>query len=298
MNRLAADPTDRMSRFERAVVFRIARAYFLTCIGGVAVSMRGFFKTTVTAPIMPPPPPQRPKVNYSAVQQELDREAERATNEGSKIGFQDQDVPPTGNTEQAGRDPLEQRFDGLVRGLQSLFPAPTYVWTNQMERTCTAPTSFGCLRWENRIKKAGVVATINSALAGVVKDTPRDVIKATMIANLEVLTRVLSEAPIERRLELIEPILQIEKRSQARQANLELEHKARLAEMERNFKTEVELNEAKHEDWKTQGMYGLATGFVLLIVVSLFLAFLSMERHTRILEKLANVDAQRRESAS
>jgi uncharacterized membrane protein len=35
------------------------------------------------------------------------------------------------------------------------------------------------------------------------------------------------------------------------------------------------------------GLYGVGAGFSLLIVVSLFLAFLSMERHTRALEKLA-----------
>ena len=42
------------------------------------------------------------------------------------------------------------------------------------------------------------------------------------------------------------------------------------------------------------GLYGVGAGFALLIVVSLFLAFLAMERHTRALERLVGADLGRR----
>ncbi|MDF3069925.1 MAG: hypothetical protein K0R38_5526 [Polyangiaceae bacterium] len=55
------------------------------------------------------------------------------------------------------------------------------------------------------------------------------------------------------------------------------------------YATDVQLNDAKYRQWRQSGFYGVAAGFVLLIVVSLFLAFLSMERHTRALEQVTSL---------
>ncbi len=45
---------------------------------------------------------------------------------------------------------------------------------------------------------------------------------------------------------------------------------------------------AEHDQWRMIGIYGVGGGVSLLVVVSLFLAFLSMERHTRALDRLTS----------
>jgi hypothetical protein len=275
---------DRMSRFERVVVFRVARGYFLfmaviavlTFIGGVVVGTRGFLKTAIAQPAPPTAPSARAPLTYAAVQEQIAREAERAKNEGATIAFEEKDQPSHGGT--PSHDPLQDELDKLIKTLQAQFPDPPYAWTNQMERVCVSQTAFGCLQYDNRIKKIGVVGTIGTALKGLDKNA--------IVKYLAVLARVLDQVPVDRRLEMIIPIVQAEKEAQASQEKIEREHQERVDEIDRKYKEAVRENDAEHEGWKMMGIYGLATGFGLLIVVSLFLAFLSMERHTRVLEKL------------
>jgi hypothetical protein len=65
----------------------------------------------------------------------------------------------------------------------------------------------------------------------------------------------------------------------------------RISEIEDRFAAETKANDQKHETRKMLGIYGAGAGFALLIVVSLFLAFLSMERQMRILERLSNASS-------
>lgn len=147
-----------------------------------------------------------------------------------------------------------------------------------MEKVCSAPTSFGCLQWGTRIKRQGVVSALNAALRG----TPRD----ELVGYIRVMARVLKQAPVEKRLELAPAVIAAEREARERHAAALNEHKTEAREAEEKYAADVQENDAKYKAWRQSAIYGVGAGFTLLIVVSLFLAFLSMERHTRALEQL------------
>ena len=279
---------DKMTRFERAIVFRVARGYFffmavcavLVFVAGVAVGTRGFVKQELPPPVPPPEPAARPALTYKLLLDELQHDADRSAHAANTIGLDDQEggAPPAG-AGTAGKDPLQERFDAALRDLQALFPEPAYTWTNQLERVCTAGGAFGCFHWDTRVKRQGVVGILTTALQPAKSRTDR-------VELLEVLVRVLKDAPEEKRGELIGPIVQTELRQRARFEALVAAYRAKVDEAKAEYARAVRESEEQHQTWRQWGLYGVGSGFALLIVVSLFLAFLSMERHTRALELL------------
>jgi len=163
--------------------------------------------------------------------------------------------------------------------LRALFNDPSYTWADEVESVCVEPTAFGCLRRENRLKRRGVVGAINAAVAGATRDE--------RIRLLDILIAVLEQTPMPKRGETIIPTVELERSLAKSDEEAVRSYEAKEAERRGQFQAEVEENDAKHRKWWTWGLYGLGAGFSLLIVVSLFLAFLSMERHTRALERLA-----------
>ncbi len=273
----AAASVDRMTRFERSVVFGVARGYFfvmvvgavLLFIGGVALGVRSLAKSEVPKPAAAPAPPNRAQLTYPEVLEQLRKAAGRT---GSTIQVE-------GNSGSKARPESEDsELEAASKELRAAFPDPPYSWENEVEKFCSAPTSFGCLQWGTRVKRQGVVSALNAALRG----TPSD----EVVGYIRVLARVLKEAPGDKRLELAPAVIAAERDARERHDAAVTKHKNEAREAETKYENDVDQNDAKYRDWRQSAIYGVGAGFTLLIVVSLFLAFLSMERHTRALEQL------------
>lgn len=275
---------DRMTFFERAVVFRVARGYFflmavaavLLFIGGVVVGARGLGTVNLPAAPTPPPPPQREAISYAEVAAELQRILDEAQNASRASAT----IKPSGKSSPDGEPKVDPALSDASKALQAVFPDPPYSWLDETEQFCAAPTAFGCLQTGTRVKRHGVASQISAALASV-KDEE-------VLEYVNLLTRVLRQAPVEKRLQLVSVTISLEQKARRRQQRLEDDFESKQKELKEAHDTAVDLARAERERWRTMGLYGVGAGFSLLIVVSLFLAFLSMERHTRALEKLAS----------
>ena len=277
-----------MTQFERAVVFRVARGYFFAMavlavvvfVGGAVVGVRGLSGNEIPKPVQPAGPAGRRQLDVTALIANVERQRARTAQAGSTIELK----PHSGRTANTSA-PEEDALDAALKALHAVFPDPPYSWENEVEQTCTTPTSFGCLQWGTRIKRYGVVGVLSKAFEGMDR--------AEAIDFLGVLTRTLKLAPVEKRLDLVVPIIQAEREARADFESQQSKYKRTLEEAQTKYQTEVEADHAKHTQWRQLGLYGLALGFGLLITVSLFLAFLSMERHTRALETLLAQNASR-----
>jgi hypothetical protein len=274
-----ADLGERITRFERVIVFRVARGYFFAMavlavilfVTGAVMGLRGLFKEPVALPIPPPAPVARAPVDYAAALKEVDSPAEKQPTQKLKL---DSQLPSA-----KAKDPTRERIEATLSVIRGLFPDPPYSWNDVTEKVCAVPTSFGCLRIETRVKTVGVASTFETVLKNFDQDEA--------LAYLTVLARVLGEAPSEKRADMIVPIVIAEIRSREAYAKLEREHRDKVARLNAKYDLDVAANEKKHEEWRAFGIAGVGGGFALLILVSIFLAFLSIERHTRALERLA-----------
>jgi hypothetical protein len=272
-----------MTTFERAVVFRVARGYFflmaivavLLFLGGVAFGARSLAKEDIPAPAPPPPVPARAPLTLAEVEDQLRRDAAASAQAAGGIEL----TPQPGESTRVPA-PEEDALKKAVDRLKTLFPDPPYSWQNELETVCSVPSAFGCLQSGTRIKRYGVAGTISKALEGMNR--------SEAIEFLGILFEVLKLAPVDRRLALVLPTISAEKQARDDYARLVAKHRHDTEEQQTKYQLEVDLDRAKHAEWRQLGMYGLGAGFSLLIVVSLFLAFLSMERHTRVLESLVS----------
>jgi hypothetical protein len=269
---------DRITRFERSVVFRVARGYFfvlavgavLLCLGGVVLGIRSLAKSEVLPPAAAPAPAGRAPLTYAEVVARLQKEAARAGT-GSAVQVE-------GDAAGSKQSSDDDELDAASKELRAVFPDPPYSWENEVEKTCTAPTSFGCLQWGTRVKRQGVVSALSATLRG----TPRN----ELVGYIRVLARVLREAPVDKRLELAAGVIAAERSAREEHDALVKNHERSVQETKEKYDAEVEANDAKYQQWRQFAVYGVGAGFSLLIVVSLFLAFLSMERHTRALDQV------------
>src|SRR5262245_9096019 len=84
---------ERMTKFERGVVFRVARGYFflmaivavVVFIGGVVFGARGLSKTDVPHPTLPQAPKARAPLDLKVIQAEVDREKKRLQQAASTV---------------------------------------------------------------------------------------------------------------------------------------------------------------------------------------------------------------------
>lgn len=273
---------DRMTKFERTVVFRVARGYFfamaigavLLFVGGVVLGLRSLAKSEVPKPAPAKPTPERAQLTYAEVMAQMQRAAR--VHAGSTVQAESQPGSPNGRAQ--AEDP---ELEAASKELRAAFPDPPYSWEDEVEKTCSVPTSFGCLQYGTRVKRQGVVSALNSAFRG----TPRH----ELVEYIRVLARVLKEAPVEKRLELAASVIAAERDAREEHAAMADKLQRQAREAADQYATDVQLNDAKYRQWRQSGFYGVAAGFVLLIVVSLFLAFLSMERHTRALEQVTSL---------
>jgi hypothetical protein len=278
---------DRMTLFERAIVFRVARGYFLIMavaavllfVGGVIVGARGLTKVSVPPAVPVAPVAPRALLTYFEVAAEVQRVAD-ATRNGSKSAGTI--TPASKDSDEPAK--VDPALEAASKALRAVFPDPPYSWLDENEQYCAAPTGFGCLQTGTRVKRHGVASEISAALSGVRDDE--------LVDYVNLLARVLRSAPVESRLQLVPATIAIERRGRKQQQKLEAEFKEKQDDATQKYETAVATATAEHDQWRMIGIYGVGGGFSLLIVVSLFLAFLSMERHTRALDRLTSGLAQ------
>ncbi len=279
---------DRITGFERRFVFRVARGYFFamailavaTFVGGGVLAVQSLTRRDVPAPAALRPPTPHSAISYAQVSEHIRKtEEERQRRSGGTL--EQAANRSSSSAERVERtDPTAARLDEIGKRLRALFPDSSYAWADEVENVCVEPTAFGCLRRENRIKRRGIVGTINSVMRGIDSDDER-------MRILELLIGVLEQTPVLKRGDMIIPTIQLEISLSADDAAAKESYEGKVTDQRAQYAREVEENEAKRQRWWRWGLTGLGTGFGLLIVVSVFLALLSMERHTRALERLA-----------
>lgn len=286
-NSTTGSSVDRATSFERGVVFRVARVFFLALaiLGALAFLAGGAIGLNSLVPDADPealeiaPIPARAPIDYRMVQAELPPERNAAP---SAV------TPPTtpspeGSAPSTARS--ETRLDVLLKELQSLFPEPPYSWLDVTEKRCVAPTSFGCLRSEYVVTVRGV----RPRVLGAFNDLP----PAERQEYLEVAVRILKEAPVDKRLAFLEAIIITEEKARARHESLQRKHQQSVEA--NKLEHEARVFEAKLHQKRSReyALYGMLLGFALLIAVSLLLAILAIERQTRAFQDWARVAQQK-----
>jgi hypothetical protein len=298
-------PIDRIERFERKIVFRTARGYFLTLavlavlgiLGGAVLGAKGMVKVPIeppVAPTLPEPPPAPPSVTRERLEQWLAardarKAAEAAESARSTALFQEaagEGTPRSGTPEASARDRERAEIRKLFDQLVALFPEPQYVWTDVVETYCARPTAFGCLQSGTRVAKAG----ISDALAALLKPLERS-------RSLEILRlwhAILPLFHVDARVTWAGHIVEAVADFDADADRVVSEYEARVANIRGAYETQVAEHrraemerDARREQERTWGLYGVAGGLVLLILVSIFLVHFAIERHLRLMRELA-----------
>lgn len=270
----------RVDMFEQRIVFRTARGFFvllalgasLLFVGGVGMSLWSLVPREIPPPVEPPALAPPSPLSYELVQSSL-KELELVAAQKSALGL-DELAAPQSNMPQ--KDKVAERIRTLAEELSTLFPAPTYSWTDQVSRVCTVPSAFGCLRFENRVQALGIRSVLIKALEGYDQEE--------VVVLLETLIRVLKTAPLEARGELIGPTIDVYRLHNESYRAAAAAQKKQVEEARAAWSAQVEALKGQQVMFRTWGLQGLMVGFGGLILVSLFLAFLAMERHTRRLE--------------
>lgn len=298
---------DRMERFERKVVFRTARGYFLLlavlavlCVlGGVVLGTKGVIKVPIEAPVqppMPPPPSAPPSITREALEKWFaEREArrnaevaERAKNVALYAEKSEGDPVAVGSPEASQRDQERAEIRRLFDLLPSLFPAPTYVWVDVTEKVCVRNSPYGCLETDTRVVKEGVGRAISGLLE---KLERRDSLQVLSLWNA-----LLPAFPVEDRVTWAGHIVvaardfDADARSvlgawESEVARIRAEHAEKMTAHARA----VAERDARREQERTWGVYGVAGGLVLLILVSIFLVHFAIERHLRLMREVADL---------
>jgi hypothetical protein len=100
---------------------------------------------------------------------------------------------------------------------------------------------------------------------------------------------------IEERGELVATVVAMERAQQSRGSDEKRKYDAAVALERKQAAEAFDQDQLQHAIWRERGMYGMAVGFGMLIVMSLFLAFLAMERHLRLLQRFVGAAEARGE---
>lgn len=283
----------QVESFERNVVFRTARGYFLfmaLCAvlvfgGGVAAGAMSFVKVSIPEPpplempeALPPPEP----LSYASVKAWMAEQEKIAQESRTRRAAS---VPLYEDEGSDGYDAEEDEFDQLVERLQALFPEPEYTWDDTYVETCSVPSSYGCLRRSRSLEREGVYRVVRAALA--------DQSRTEAITTLRTLVTVLAEAPVADRARLVLPTREAYVDTRRDYRIRLMEQEAEMGRLEREFEEMVAMYEAKlaeQEEAKatqrSMGLYAIFGGLILLVLVSVFLVHFAIERHLRLLQTL------------
>lgn len=296
-----------MERFERVLVFPLARAcFFVVAIvavlafagGGVAVVV-GLLRLPIPKPEEPPAAPLQDAVTLARVDQRIAdderQKREAAAARAFPVGSDRASARPSLGTSTEPEDEVDEvegEDDQLIAQLRALLPDPPHPWENVYEKVCANPTGYGCLSWSQRLKQEGVWVKLRSVVRLRYR---RAEDQQEAISALRLLNEVLSQAPVERRADLIVPTIRLWREQQANHQARLLAREQEIASARADYEGKIRAQREAKSIQRRYGLYGLGAGLGLLVCVSLFLAFFALERHTRLMQ--AVLEAMERAAA-
>lgn len=290
----------KIEKFERNVVFRTARGYFLIMAliavlvfgAGIAFGLWSFVKTPIPEPTMAELPellePPAP-INYASVKEWIAEQAREKENARQRRTESEPLFPNKANENDTYDRELQaekKELEALTEKIQALFPEPEYTWNDTYVETCIAQSPYGCLRYKKTVDREGVSQVIRAAI-----DDHETI--SEIITTLRILIDVLSQAPVSERASLILPTRNayrdkhfdyLAKMSERESQIRRLEHE--YQEMVEKYEAQLAEQQTEKDDQRTTGLYAVVGGLILLVLVSVFLVHFAIERHLRLLQTL------------
>lgn len=283
---LEREPRSGLDRFERGVVFRVARGTFLVmaALGVLALLLGGgallvsAWRATIPLPAEPAAVAAPPALTAQRAEAWLQERAAQAQR-GAALPVVDVAAPPA-EPAPIDREAQAQRELGqLLDRLRALLPPPSFVWEDQYQEVCRVPSSYGCLQTERKRVQQGLFAQLKEAL-GALPD-------AEVLPTLRELCAALEQAPLPRRGAILPALLSLRRESWARYREAEAARSAQVAAARRRHEEALAAQEERSQHLRTLGLYGGGAGLLLLVLVSLFLSHFAIERHLRLLRQVS-----------
>lgn len=263
---------------------------------GTGLYLWGYVKIEPSKPAEPEAPPEveePAELSYEKFKKWKQRE--KGEDEGEDDGSTEKEAQPLVDLGDVGDDLIgdgqteaEQRRDrlkSLTEQLKGLFPSPDYSWEDVYETKCVSHSAYGCLDRDRVLQKKGV--------SRIIRKVVEDLSAKEAIERLETLVAVLEGAPVEKRGELIVPVVRAKeqiygtyrRKVRERERKMErkrMEHRQKMQEYRRKI-AKLEARKSSQRFW---GMSSVGTGLAVVILVALFLVHFAIERHVRLLEEL------------
>ncbi len=295
-------PSKNLDLFERKVVFRTARGYFLFLavtailmfVFGAFMGASGVLYTLPDEPQKPALPPEVPEPAPLTFQDvEKFKKAQKTSDEGVEVV---EDPEPEFAVAAGAAEDIEEtqlqknrrELQELLEELKTLFPEPEYSWQNQYETRCVRSSPYGCLKRSKDLVKKGIVEVLSS---GITKREDSDF--SLLLPLLRDVRNAVKAAPVHERGSTILPAMEAHRARwneyHRNTLGRELEVGALLADYDRavmDHKEDVARIEAEQSDKQMMGMYGVLFGLGCLVFVGVFLAHLAIERHLRELRQI------------
>jgi len=314
----------KLERFERKVVFRAGRAYFLILAGlgmlallaGLMGVLGGVLRMPVDKPAEPPPvgakkpdppdvTPPTPVALAEAERWAAQKKAEEAQEKARAATHPTQEAPSAISAPPRPRrrpparrgSSWRERRKKLLARLAALLPVPPYASTDTYKTVCLRQVKdIGCMEQGRELDKVGTTTLIRQATRGLRRDVKLEV--------LGQIVAVLEKAPVEKRGDLIAGVSATYRQKQGNYlraradraeaiARAEAEHQektraraAAIAKTRMEYEQKTMEQKLSQAAWLSFGIYAAVMGFGLLVLVSLFLAHLAIERHLRLLREL------------
>ncbi len=290
----------KIETFERNIVFRTARGYFLLMAlcavlvfgAGIAFAVWSFVKTPIPEPTMAELPellePPAP-ISYASVKEWM---AEEASKRESARKRQAESEPlyksKAGEDDTYGReiDAERKEFDAMIEKIKALFPEPQYTWDDTFIETCAVKSPYGCLRYKSTVDREGVSKVFRAAI-------DKDDSLGEAITTLRTLHTVLSAAPVAERAELVMPTRNAYRDKHHDYLTRLSDREAQIRSLERDYEemilsyeNKISTQQAEKDEQRTTGIYAVVGGLILLVLVSVFLVHFAIERHLRLLQTL------------
>jgi hypothetical protein len=284
-----------LEQFERRVVFRTARGYFLTVAvialftfaAGAFFGMKALTHIDPNEPTLAPAPPEIPPPAALTIE---DVKKWRT----KPVDVVDDDTPEVADLVRnvAGPKPSENMEDSPLKialnRVKALFPDPTYAWESEYTNSCVRPSPYGCLKRERVLERKGIGATLGELIKhGEDNDEER------LLRLLNAIVSALTPVDVEKRGEFLadtvfahrEKMFDYERTVEARMSKIR-DSEVNHLDAVRAYEDELaEIKSTRETEFSFAG-YGLALGLGLLACVGVFLAHLAIERHLRELREI------------
>lgn len=311
----------KLEKFERGVVFRIARGMplivailstLLLVVAGAALLFSFLPPARVTvaeSPSTPPPVRITPEdIEAYLASQEMAKEASNKKNEGARPGTS---VPKSSSQPPASKEAID-----LATRLHAARTAATkhgIPWLDKTERYCKDRARYltnYCFEWGTRVTVRGFGPLLTTVLELYDTDTPTETAvaldtnesylvnpsnHAEKIAILDELIGILNTVPSKdaAKLAFAWGELRIQK-EQARQQEIQREA-ARIAQAQREADMAYEMALTERRETRKEALWGLLVSLGTIFTTGIILAVLAIERNTRAIRLHAATFQQARE---